>query len=181
MNYTTLTIISVVTNTTTGSEQYSSYVSSYFVNLPTNAQITDQGILTPSLGNGTIISTGSIIYPIPSSPNINSASSVIYTYTNLKQFLIVRTGLIADTIDTFIIASVFVTNSDFTMGGGTFRFFIQNPTAFNLTLSPSTGWSFQSGSSTVIPSSYCGAFWVTVTISPPSCLIRSMGINPING
>ena len=181
MNYSTITIISVVTNATLGSEQYYSYVSSYFVDLPTNAQITDQGILTPSIGNGSLVSSGTIVYPIPSNPILNNASSITYTYTNLKQFLIIRTGLTTNTSDTFVSASTFVSDSDFTMGGGTFRFFIQNPTAFSLTLTPATGWSFQSGSSNVIPAGYCGAFWVTVVVSPASCLIRSMGINSING
>ncbi len=181
INYSYITILSVVSDVTPGSEQYYSYVSSILNNVTTNAQITDQGILTPSFGNGALIGTGIIIYPVPSNPAINSSSQVTYTYTNLKQFLIVRTGLIANTSDTFIPASIFVTDNDFSMGGGTFRFFIQNPSGFDLSLTPSIGWSFQAGSSTVIPSGYCGAFWVTVTISPAECKIRTMGINPIDG
>ncbi len=181
INYSYITIFSVVTNATLGAEQYYSYVTNIFNNVTTNAQITDQGVLTPSMGNGTLLESGILIYPVPSDPSIDSAVPVTYTYTNLKQFMIVRTGLIANTSDTFVVASTFVTDNDFIMGGGTFRFFIQNPTAFDLTLTPSVGWSFQSGSSSTIPSGYCGAFWATVTISPAACLIRSMGINPING
>jgi hypothetical protein len=180
-NYSYVTILSVVTDITPGSEKYSSYVSSIFNNVTTNAQITDQGLLTPSLGNGALLGTGTIVYPVPNDPSINSAVPIAYTYSNLKQYLVVRTGLIANTSDSFIPAAAFVTDNDFTMGGGTFKFFIQNPTVFDLTLVPSLGWSFQAGSSDVIPAGYCGAFWVTVTISPAACKIISMGINPING
>lgn len=178
-NYSVSTIVSVVTNATSGSEQYYSYCVSNVGDLTLSSQITAKGVLTPSFGSGALLSTGSIIYPIPASPSINSSSSVVYTYANLRQFFIIRTGLTADTDDTFVTASVFVTDDNFSMGGGTFRFFIQNPNAFNLTLLPSAGWSF-SGSN-IIPANHCGAFWITVTISPSSCLIRTVGINPING
>jgi hypothetical protein len=181
INYSVSTILSVVTNVTSGSEQYYSYVISDVNDVTVDAQITGEGILTPSYGNGSLLGTGSIIYPIPVNPTINNTGSIAYTYANLKQFLIIRTGLTGPTSDTFVSAAIFVTSSDFAMGGGTFRFFIQNPTGFNLTLLSSSGWSFQAGNSNVIPAGCCGAFWVTVTISPASCLVRTISINPING
>jgi hypothetical protein len=180
-NYSVATLVSVITNITSGSETYYTYLTSNFVDLTTDAQITDRGVLTPSMGSGSVLSNGTVIYPIPANPSINSSSPVTYTYANLQQFLIIRTGLTADTIDTFVSATDIVANSDFIMGGGTFRFFVQNPTAFNLALSPGTGWSYQTGNTGLIPAGYCGAFWVSVTISPPSCLIYSVGTNPING
>jgi len=183
VNYTRITLFSLVTNITSGSEQYYTYVISPFNDLDTDAQITDQGVLTPSMGNGSILDTipGSVIYPVPNNPALSSSSPLVYTHANLKQYLIVRTGLTANTADTFVAAAVFVTSSDFTMGGGTLKFFIQNPTAYDLTLTPSAGWSFQAGNSNIIPAGYCGAFWVTVIISPASCKIYSLSINPING
>jgi hypothetical protein len=181
INYSKITTLSIVTNDTVGSEQYYTYVISNFNDITTNAQITDKGVLTPSFANASLLGTGSIIYPIPSSPIINSVASIVYTYSNLKQFLIIRTGLTANTVDTFVSADVFVADDNFSMGGGTFRFFIQNPTIHNLTLNPSTGWTIQSGNSNIIPGGYCGAFWITVVVSAASCHIHTISISPING
>lgn len=181
MNYSVVTITSVITDTTLGSEAYTSYVISNYFDNTTDAQITDRGVLAPSGGNGSLSSSGSMIYPIPSNPTVNSIVPVTYTYSDLKNYLIIRTGLTADTDDTFVSATAIVANDAFIMGGGTFKFFIQNPTAYILTLLPGVDWSFQSGNNGVIPANSCGCFWVTVEISPPSCIIRSLGTNPING
>lgn len=178
-NYTVITIKCVVTNDTIGTERYVAYITSYNIDINTNAQITDRGILTPSLITST--NNTSLIYPIPSNPDINSITSVTYTYEDLRNYFIIRTGLTSDTNDTFEIASDFIQHQDFDMGGGTFKFFIQNPTLYNLTLNTNTGWTFSTGNSNIIPSLHCGAFWVTVTISPPSCKIYTISINPING
>lgn len=182
LNYASVSVLSIVTNSTTGSEQYYSYVSDVFSNVTTNAQITDQGILTPSFGNGKFITESAIIYPIPNNP-VMSSNGITYTYANLQQFLIVRTGT-APMSDTFVPASTLVTANDFIMGGGTFRFFIQNSSPYDLFISPSAGWTFKTpnaGSGDAILPGYCVAYWVTVTISPPACLVYMLGNNPITG
>jgi len=173
----------VVTDVTPGSEAYQAFVTSYYSNVDSDAQITDRGVLTPTMAtsgtNG--LSTGTVIYPLLQNPSINSSSPVTYSYSNLQKMLIVRTGLTGPTSDTFDNAAIIVTSSDFLMGGGTFKFWIQNPTLFALTLVPSVGWSFQTGNNPVIPAGHCGVFWVSVVISPPSCIVSSLGTNPING
>lgn len=186
-NFCITTIISTVTSVTSGSPQYYCYVMNNFTDVTTNAQITDQGILTPSWSNLAFNVTtdlsgiSSIAYPIPANPVMSSSTSITYTYANLAQFLIIREGLTSSITDTFVPASTIAASTDFVMGGGTFRFFIQNPTAYSLTLAMATGWTLQTGSTSVIPAGNCGAFWVNVVLSPPSCMLYSMGINPING
>jgi hypothetical protein len=180
-NYSVITMTSVVTNAGSGTEEYYSYVTNNLLNIVTNARITDRGVYTPSLGNGSLLNKGITIYPVLENPVINSAVQVTYTYSQLQKMLIVRTGLAAPVSDTFVTAATLAADSAFTMGGGTFKFWIQNPTAFDLTLVPSAGWSFHAGSNAVIPAQHCGAFWVTVVVSPASCLIYSIGTNPING
>ena len=181
VNFSVVTITNVVTNVTPGSGAYTAYVTSSWNNVTTNARNTDRGIYSPSMGSGSFISNGLVIYPMIANPTINSSSPVTYTYSNLQQTFIIRSGLTAPTSDTFVNAYTLVTDNTFIMGGGTFKFWIQNISSFALTLVPSTGWSFSSGNNSVIPAGYCGAFWVTVTINPPSCLIYSVGTNPING
>ncbi len=172
-NFSVIVIKSVITGSEMiNSKTINSYVVSHFNNVTTNTQITDRGIITPSFANGSLFETGSIIYPIPSDPEINSSLPVTYTYSDLKKILIIRTGLIADTVDTFISANELSVN-------GTFKFFIQNPNPFTLTLSEGLGWSFSPGNNGIIPPYHCGSFWVTV--NPISCIIRSVCTNPING
>jgi len=178
VNYSVITLTCVVTNTST--PNYNAYVTSNLVDITTETQITNQGILTPSIGSGSVLSTGSIIYPMLSSPQINSSSAQTYTYANLQKTLIIRTGLTAPTSDTFVTASVMASNAAFTMGGGTIKFWVQNPTAHNLTLLQPTGWTLQSGNSAVIPAGYCGCFWVTINISVPSCILYSLGTQPLS-
>jgi hypothetical protein len=180
VNNSVVTITSVVINATSGSELIYSYVTSNFIDITTNAQITDQGVLTSSFGSGSLLGNGSIIYPMLANPTLNSVSPIIYTYSNLQKIFIIRSGLTSNTSDTFVSATVLVTDDAFLMGSGTFKFFIQNISAHTLTLLPSTGWSFQTGNNGVIPPSYCGAFWVSVTVSPAACLIYSIGTSPIN-
>jgi hypothetical protein len=182
LNYSNVAIVTTITDDTLGSEMMEGYIIANFYDFTTDAQITDEGILTGTLLDTTVLTTsGAIIYPIPVDPEINSVASVIYTYANLQQYLIIRSGLTAPTSDTFVSATTFVTDDDFNMGGGTIRFSIQNISGFDLTLTPGVDWSFQTGNNDVIPAGYCGTFFVSVTIDPPSCLIYSIGTFPLDG
>lgn len=180
-NYSVITLTNIVTNVTSGSELYNVYVTSNFNNITTNARITDRGVYTPSMGSGSLLGNGAVIYPMLEDPTLSSSSPITYTYSDIQKTFIIRSGLTGPTSDTFVSASTFVSDPTFIMGGGTLKFWIQNISSFALTLTPSAGWSFHSGNNPVIPAGYCGAFWVTATVSPAACLVYSMGTNPING
>ena len=179
-NYSVITLTNIVTNVTCGSELYNVYVTSNFNNITTNARITDRGVYTPSMGSGSLLGNGAVIYPMLEDPTLSSSSPITYTYSDIQKAFIIRSGLTGPTSDTFVSASTFVSDPTFIMGGGTLKFWIQNISSFALTLTPSAGWS-SVGNNPVIPAGYCGAFWVTATVSPAACLVYSMGTNPING
>lgn len=182
---TILTIVSIITNITPGSEQILGYITENTFGFAQNASITDQGLLTSSFNlivepNNTT-RNGVIIYPLV--PTIfNSFTSVTYTYDDLQTQLIIR-SLIIDTTDTFVTAATIATSDAFLMGSGTFRFFLQNTSNYTLTLSTPSDWFFIQGNSNVVPPLFCGAFLVSVNIGIglPSCIVRTIGMSPLNG
>ena len=190
------TITSVITDITPGSEKIIGFLTQNTFNSSQGnlgvvvepplgpASITDQGLLTASfnlvLDPSNDTRNGMIIFPLV--PQIISdLNPQTYTYANLQAQLIIRADLILATTDTFVTAAVIAAEDVFLMGGGTFRFFVQNSSAFNLTLAPSAGWSFLTGNPNVIPSMYVGAYLVSVTISPPTCVVRTLNLASLNG
>lgn len=198
VSHDTISITSVVTSIEP--PDYYMYVQ-YSTNIvpETKTIITEHGMKTDSFINGGMFNrapisfefndydisgvletetTGVILYPVPANPVIDSSVSITYTYSTLKQFFICRTGLLADTVDSLPDISELILNSDFAMGFGTFRLFIQNPTEYNLTVGLVTGWTLAQGSSNIIPSNHCSVFLITA--GPSGHSIRTIGINPLN-
>jgi len=183
VNFESVTLNSVIQNVTLGSEQIIAYVISAVFDTVQQSQITDQGILTDNFISSSMYPF-SIIYPLVSNPIITSVSPVTYTYNIMQTQFIIRSGLtgsISDVLDTAT-NIVNLSNNTFSMSSsGTFKFSIQNISAYTLGISLNTGWTLLGGNNLSIPTMSCGTFWVSVIISPPSCIIRNLGTFAING
>lgn len=193
-NHESVKLLSIVINTSP--PQYQVCVTDQYNDIPiTNARVTNKGLLTESYINHKQVSLGdyiniyynddpvildnhgrgTILYPIPEDPIINSEDPIMYTHEILKGFLIIRTGLIQDTIDTFDPNIPY--SNDFSMGGGTYRFFISNRSNYKITLS--LPGNITSIHTLEIPSEHCGAYWLNVDTSTNTCILRCIGLNPL--
>lgn len=177
-NYTTVMLTSVVT----GPATYQSYVVSTYTDSNSTAQITNQGIRTPSFGPGSAVAGGGagfLLFPIPENPQQNG-NSVMYTVAMLKSGLIVRTGLTNNATDTLITASVLYSDEVYRMGSGTFKFYVQNPNNFTITITPPSGWVFKNGAGMIQPF-YCSLFWVSYVFNSGDTFeLYNMGSGPLS-
>jgi hypothetical protein len=134
-------------------------------NIYSEPRITDIGITTNYFNSNHNDSTlaSFIIYPVIKTI-IDSNTAHTYTYTNVMNKLILRSGLTSNTTDTFQALSGFTTNSAWSLGTGQIKFVIQNLSNFDLSIgdnsSVPTGWSWNTNFTRTIPSGHNGLFYI---------------------
>lgn len=144
------------------------------------AQITPSGLITSIFESSKMYSTlnnSYIIYPVvPTS--ITATGTYTYTWSDVKNMLLVRSGQTSNVTDTFSIASTFLNSTSFAMnssGGSGFKFVIQNiSTLYSVTLSAPTGWTFIT-TPTIAPGKN-GLFYVNCNSGAVTCTLYTIGL-----
>jgi hypothetical protein len=172
----------VIMSNTSGSELVNFYINNLQGSVNSPAQITPSGLVTPIFNSGQIYSTFNnslLLYPVVKT----SITSQNYTYSSadVKNLLITR-NLTADSTDTFEIASTFLGNSAFSLGSGTFKFYIQNISSYTITVDASSpvGWSQSPASITIGPES-CSGFYVYANTGSTTCKLFEISSGLLDG
>lgn len=152
----------------------SDFTINFYINTITSlystSMLTSDGVVTDNF-----LSKSLIIYPVIPPTNINSSSSVTYTYNQLATRLIIRSGLTSNTTDNIVDVSTFTSNNIFSHGSGSFIIVIQNISSYNLTIgSTSTGWTFDTNN--IIPEGMNGIFNITYNSNTGFCSLITIGI-----
>ncbi len=163
---------------------------SYFINnyqyLYSEPRINSVGIETANFVSNKIslndkLNANFIIWPVVSTP-IASSTPHTYTYSEIKNKLIVRSGLSGNTIDTFDILSTFTNNSAWSLGSGQIKFTIQNISSYDLQVGPNvapTGWSYNTTFTRTVPSGKNGFFYINY--DGTTLYLYTIGIYDRNG
>lgn len=159
----------IVTNSTT--PKITGYQFSNQLIAESDGSVTDQGM------NGKATNVQSILMPWdPTNSVFTQDSNVTYTYSDLQKQTIIRGGsLTANRTDTFDIASTILAEDVFTMGSGSFRFFIQNvdPT-YDIILSAPAGFTFVNN--VTIGPGKTGIFVIRGDVTGGTCELFTNGI-----
>ena len=164
------------TDVTPGSEVLIGYAMNNMTLTPTDSSsVTDKGLLAKSFYVDDII-----IYPVDPT-DFTADSTVTYTYPDLEKKLIIRGGsLTGDVSDTFVPVATMISDDAFSMGSGTFKFFIQNiDPMYDVTLTNSAdpaNWTMDPASDMTIGAGKTGAFWVSVDTTGVTARVFSIGI-----
>jgi len=179
--------IGTVISIDAGSEVVNFYITNYqqlYIN--NTQQLTQLGLLTDNffIEPNAIFNNAFVIQPlIPTA--ISQDTPYTYNYSDLKNLLIMRSGLTANTQDELGPMSSFLgTSTAFSMSSGSFKFVIQNvDPRFSLTFGSNadTGWTFATGSSRIIPIGYNGFFNASINTSANTATLYTLGILSRNG
>lgn len=170
--------------TTSGDVNYYIRSTQIFDYAASGAIIRSVGLSTPNFVSTKAITKNSfIIYPvIPTS--VSTVGTHTYTYEEIKNKLIIRSGLTANTEDTFDVMTTFIDNSAFSLGSGQIKFTIQNTSLYNLTIGPPTpsvptGWYYNETFNRTIPPNKNGHFYINYTGS--TLILYTIGIYNCSG
>jgi hypothetical protein len=169
---------------------YQDGVVTYYIknnqNFYSNAKINNIGLSTfnfTSYANDLNIKLNATFMIWPMIPTeINSNISHTYTYSNIKNKLIIRTGLTSDTTDTFSTLSIFTSSGAFSLGSGQIKFVVQNISSYNIKIGPDvapTGWSYDTNFNRTVPPNMNGFFYINYTGT--TLYLYTIGIYNRNG
>jgi hypothetical protein len=128
--------------------------------------VTSVGLKTDNFtSTKTITNNSFIIYPlVPTAVTLDGAYT--YTYADIRNRLIIRSGITTDTTDTFDILANWTTDEAFSLGSGQIKFVIQNISSHNLKVGPDsapTGWYYDTNYNRTIPPNKNGLFYINYT------------------
>lgn len=152
-------------------------------NMYSEPRITNIGLLTNNFSSFSDTDTLSsfIIYPLIKT-EITDVTAHTYTYAEIRNKLIVRSGLTATTTDTFDILSTFTSDNIWTLGSGQIKFVIQNISNYDLIVGPGvppTGWDYNVVYNRIIPSGSNGYYYINYNGS--SLYLYTIGIYSRDG
>jgi hypothetical protein len=169
---------------------YKDGITTYYIknnqNLYSNPRINNIGLSTfnfTSYANDLNIKLNATFMIWPMIPTeIDSDTSHTYTYSNIKNKLIIRTGLTTDTTDTFDVLSIFTSSGAFSLGSGQIKFVVQNISTYNIQIGPDvtpTGWSYDTSFNRTIGPNMNGFFYINYTGT--TLYLYTIGIYNRNG
>lgn len=160
--------LSVVEDTTPGSEVINMFIKTNYMDYEYNSSITSLGLLADSFGLGSVtqlltINNG-VIVKETNQTNQVSGNDITLTYLQLAYNILTTRIIVGPSNDTLESVSDIISNIDFGMAStatySSFKFFIKNTNATdNITVLPGLGWTFVSF---IIPPKTTTAFMASI-------------------